>query len=191
MCSSSESISLKSHRNITTQTFIAYTPGQTSIIYEKIVWISLKKMYGEYLFPLEKYFCHFHYLALKNMYLLVCRLDLWRYELQCWLQLFYLCSFFFSKVTPTNLVLSFFHTGSRKGIIGNLWVLLKPTCSLNQCGRGSSQFLGRHRWVSFFLLVFVSAARGFYWVPRFSPLLKTNIPNSNSLWKVSPAGRGS
>lgn len=108
------------------------------------------------------------------------------------IELFYLCSFFFSKVTPTNSVLSFFDTGSRKGIIGNLWVLLKPTCSLNQCGRGSSQFLGRHRWVSFFLLlVFVSASRGFYWVPRFSPLLKTNIPNSNSLWKVSPAGRGS
>ena len=108
------------------------------------------------------------------------------------IELFYLCSFFFSKVTPTNSVLSFFDTGSRKGIIGNLWVLLKLTCSLNQCGRGSSQFLGRHRWVSFFLLlVFVSASRGFYWVPRFSPLLKTNIPNSNSLWKVSPAGRGS
>ena len=69
------------------------------------------------------------------------------------IELFYLCSFFFSKVTPTNSVLSFFDTGSRKGIIGNLWVLLKLTCSLNQCGRGSSQFLGRHRWVSFFFFV--------------------------------------
>lgn len=117
MRSSSESISLKSHRNITTQTFIAYTPGQTSTIYEKIVWISLKKMYGEYLFPLEKYFCHFHYLALMNMYPLVCGLDLRKYELQCRLQLlcltatyvfkqvkkellhFYLCSFFLKSDT--------------------------------------------------------------------------------------------
>ena len=112
VCSSSESISLKSHRNITTQTCIAYTPGQTSTSCKKIVWISLKRIYGEYLFPLKKYFCYFHYLALMNMYLFFCRLDLWKYELQCRLQLicltgtyvfkqvkkeslhFYLCSFF-------------------------------------------------------------------------------------------------
>ena len=53
-------------------------------------------------------------------------------------------------MTPTNSVLSFFDTGSLKGIIGNLWVLLQLTCSLNPSGRGSSPFVGRHRWVSFF-----------------------------------------
>ena len=116
-CLSSESISLKSHRNITTRTFIAYTPGQTSTSCDKIVWISLKRMYGEYLFLLEKYFCHFPYLAPTNMYLLVCRFDLWKYELQCRLQLicltatyvlkqvkkeslhFYLCSLFLKSDT--------------------------------------------------------------------------------------------
>ena len=73
-------------------------------------------------------------------------------------------------MTPTNSVLSFFDTGSRKGIIGNLWVLLKLTCSLNQCGRGSSQFLGRHRWVSFFFCWFSSLLREVFTGYLGSPL---------------------
>lgn len=108
VCSSSESISLKSHWNITTQTFIAYTPGQTSTSCEKIVWISLKRMYGEHFFPLEKYFCHFPYLALMNMCRLVCRLDLWKYELQCRLQLSCLTATYVFKQVKKNRCISIF-----------------------------------------------------------------------------------
>ena len=39
---------IKSHWNITTQTFIAYTPGQTSIIYDKIVCICMESIFSRW-----------------------------------------------------------------------------------------------------------------------------------------------